>query len=124
MKKTVILNVMLTLVSFLNPAYGQMAAWVNNQGCYCGGYPAPPVSFISRGDGTLAERTASQDQMAYWNRYAAIYNPTSISAGYGAPGNGLNEVNTFITVAAAESIYGFDFQPSTYGVAIILLAER
>jgi hypothetical protein len=56
--------------------------------------------------------------MDYWNLYATIYSPVRTS-GYGAPGNGSNEVNTFITNAAAQSIYGYTMSPSLYGVAII-----
>ncbi|UCH21317.1 MAG: hypothetical protein JSU83_22930 [Deltaproteobacteria bacterium] len=118
MKKIILLIGTIIFASFLNLAYGQMADWVNNQGCYCGGYLTVPVTYLSRGDGTLDERTASRDQMDYWNLYATIYSPIRTS-GYGAPGNGSNEVNTFITNAAAQSIYGYTMNPSLYGVAII-----
>ena len=103
---------------FSSNLYAADGEWVNNQGCYCGGYPSTPVSMISKGSGTTAEREASQDQMEYWNLYAAIY-ATSLDTGLGAPGNGLNEINTFITSAQAQSIYGYTLGTSTYGVAII-----
>lgn len=100
-------------------AEAQLAEWVNNQGCYCGGYSSEIVHFISRGNGTLDERTASMDQMDYWNKYASIYNPMTLDTGFGAPRNGLNEVNTFITPSSAQSIYGYSMSPSLYGVAIL-----
>lgn len=94
------------------------SGWVNNQGCYCGTYNPYPVNYISRGCGTETERNVSRDQMSYWNRYSAIFTP-SVSTGLGAPGNGSNEVNTFITESDASSIYGYTMSPSLYGVAII-----
>ena len=110
-EKIILLIATLIFASFSNLAYGQMAAWVNNQGCYCGGYATPPVTYFSKGDGTLAEIRASRDQMNYWNLYATIYNPISDTiSGYGAPYNGYNEVNTLITSAAALDIYGIVFQ--------------
>jgi hypothetical protein len=94
------------------------SGWVNNQGCYCGTYNPYPVNYISRGCGTEAERNASRDQMSYWNLYSTIYTP-SVSTGLGAPGNGSNEVNTFITESDASTIYGYTMSSSLYGVAII-----
>lgn len=96
------------------------SGWVNHQGCYCGTYNPYPVDFISCGSGSTAERNASRDQMIYWNRYCTIYTP-SVDTGLGAPGNGLNEVNTFITSSDKVSIYGGNpMQPSLYGMAIII----
>lgn len=94
------------------------SGWVNSQGCYCGTYSTVPVDYISRGCGSAAHRNATQDQMSYWNRYAAIYTP-SVATGLGEPGNGRNEVNTFISASDAISNYGYSMDPSLYGVAII-----
>lgn len=94
------------------------SGWVNNQGCYCGTYASEPVSYISKGSGTTAERNASRDQMIYWNEYSTIYTP-SVGTGTGAPANGLNEVNTFISSTDAVSIYNYTMDPNLYGVAII-----
>ena len=94
------------------------SGWVNNEGCYCGTYNPYPVDYISRGCGTAAERNAARDQMSYWNLYSTIYTP-SVATGLGAPGNGSNEVNAFITESDASSIYGYTMSPSLYGVAII-----
>lgn len=96
------------------------SGWVNGQGCYCGTYNPYPVNYISRGNGTAAERNATRDQMNYWNLYSTIYTP-SVDTGLGAPGNGLNEVNTFITSSDKVSIYGgLPMQPDLYGMAIII----
>lgn len=94
------------------------SGWVNNEGCYCGTHNPYPVNYISRGCAAAAERNAARDQMSYWNLYSAIFTP-SVSTGLGAPGNGSNEVNTFITASDASSIYGYTMDPSLYGVAII-----
>lgn len=94
------------------------SGWVNNQGCYCGTYSTVPVDYISRGCGSAAHRNATQDQMSYWNRYSTIYT-TSVATGIGKPGNGSNEVNTFISASDAISNYGYSMDPSLYGVAII-----
>jgi hypothetical protein len=95
------------------------SGWVNSQGCYCGTHTPYPVDYISRGCGTEAERNASRDQMSYWNLYSTIYTP-SVATGLGAPGNGSNEVNTFISESDAGSIYGYTMSPTLYGVSIIL----
>ncbi len=94
------------------------SGWVNSQGCYCGTYNPAPVSYISKGCSTDADRNATRDQMSYWNLYSTIYTP-SVATGLGAPGNGSNEVNTFITGSDASSIYGYTMDPNLYGVAII-----
>lgn len=96
--------------------------WINDEeGCYCGTYPSgsTPVAFISKGSGSQAERNATRDQMNYWNLYSTIYTP-SVDAGLGAPGNGINEVNTFITKDQMTSIYNITFQTEVYGAAIII----
>lgn len=111
----------LILALVLTPVFRAALAdsgWVDNQGCYCGTYNPYPVDFISRGCGTEAERNATMDQLTYWNYYSTIYSP-SVQNGYGKPGNGANEVNTFITHSAASSNYGYVMSPTLYGVAII-----
>jgi hypothetical protein len=123
-KRIIALSGTLIYMSLPNFAHAQYAEWVNNQGCYCGGYSSVPISYISLGTGTVAERTASQDQMEYWNRYADIFSPVTLGTGLGAPGNGLNEVNTFISSSDALSIYGLSFDPFVYGVAIMQPLEN
>lgn len=106
-----------SLFIFSNFIYAQ-AAWVNNEGCYCGIHPLPPVRFECIGSGTNAERSWTAEQMEYWNSYADIFDPC-VDSGKGAPENGTNEVNTFITSADASSIYGVTLASNTYGMAII-----
>ncbi len=93
--------------------------WVNNQGCYCGKWSAETVSIISRGYGTVAERTASQDQVEYWNKYAGIYADFTLGTGLGAPNNDINEINTFISQAQALAIYSIAMGTDYYGMAVI-----
>jgi hypothetical protein len=97
--------------------------WIDNrEGCYCGNYPTSsiPVAFVSKGSGNEAERNTTRDQINYWNRYAAIYTP-SVETGTGAPDNGINEVNTFITSLDKVEIYGgLSMQPDLYGMAVII----
>ena len=47
MKKTILATAIciLGLGALSIPAYAQ-SGWVNYEGCYCGYYPSPPVSFV------------------------------------------------------------------------------
>lgn len=95
------------------------SGWVNNEGCYCGYYPTAPVAFISKGSGGYSEKQATLDQMTYWDQYASIFSG-STGYGLGAPNNGINEVNTFITAAEAGSKYGLIIDPTLYGYTVII----
>ena len=57
MKKTILATAIciLGLGALSIPAYAQ-SGWVNYEGCYCGYYPSPPVSFVSKGSGTYSEK--------------------------------------------------------------------
>jgi hypothetical protein len=121
MKKTILTAAycIFGLCVFSTPIYAQ-GGWVNYEGCYCGGYPYPPVSFVSKGSGAYSERSATLSQMNYWDKYADIFNG-STGYGLGSPHNGVNEVNTFITAAEAWSRYGItNFGPTTYGYTVII----
>lgn len=97
----------LYLCVFAGPACPQ-GAWVNYEGCYCGGYEKPPIEFACRGSGTELERSATAAQLDYWNEYAYIFTPC-LDSGPGSPNNGRNEINTFITNAEAARVYGYNF---------------
>ena len=124
MKKTILATAIciLGLGALSIPAYAQ-SGWVNYEGCYCGYYPSPPVSFVSKGSGTYSEKSATADQMTYWDKYANIFN-SSIGYGLGAPNNGINEVNTFITPAESWSIYGIPLGTGDYGYTVIIPGDN
>lgn len=119
MKKTILAAAICIfgLCVISTPVHAQNG-WVNSEGCYCGGYPSPPVSFVSKGSGSYGDKSATLAQMTYWDKYSNIFNG-STGYGLGAPNNGINEVNTFITAAEASSIYGISMGPGDYGYTVI-----
>ena len=98
----------------------QESQWVNNEGCYVGGL-LNSVPVVVTGNGTLAERQAARDQLNYWNQYVSIFSTTNINAGAGAPNNGINEINTFLSSQEQLDNYGFILGTDVLGMAVIRL---
>lgn len=118
MKKAILVSgvCVIGLVAFSGIVHAQGAV-INQEGCYCGRHPWPPVAYEVKGSGSYLERAETLAQMDYWNRYANIFDPC-LESGTGAPNNGINEVSTFITAANAWSSYGVNFDSNDYGIAI------
>jgi hypothetical protein len=118
MKKTIVIAgvCIFSPVVLSNLVYAQ-GAWINGEGCYCGIHPWTPVTYECKGSGSLLEKAETLAQAEYWNRYAGIFDPC-VDTGMGAPENGRNEVNTFITPTQARNTYGMVLDSDTYGVML------
>lgn len=97
------------------------AGWPNGQGCWCGYMSAIPRNWTIRGKSSSASmKQAASDAIQQWNRYSGPISNVTIdsSSSLGVPGNGINEVNVFISQVEAKSIYGFALDSGTFGASI------
>lgn len=126
MRKSPILPVLaLSFLAVLSsgPASAQSsgaARWVDNEGCWCGFQTGIVRSYVVRGvQSTAAHKQAAADVLEEWNRFAKLFN-VSIdgSSSLGSAGNGVNEVNVFISSSDSVARYGIELEPSIFGVAV------
>jgi PKD repeat protein len=96
------------------------ARWIENEGCWCGYQTGLVRDYWVRGRGsTAADKQATADMLAEWNRYANLFNVRIDSSSTLGSQNGVNEVNTFISSAEANAQYGFTMEPGLFGRAVI-----
>ncbi|MBI2569244.1 MAG: hypothetical protein HYV63_19675 [Candidatus Schekmanbacteria bacterium] len=81
-----------------------------------------PASYVIKGkNASPADREAARDMVDYWDTFVNLYSSSvDNSDTLGAPGNGTNEVNVFISSADSTSIYGISMSSDTYGVAALV----
>lgn len=105
------------------PLYAQAsanAAWVGNEGCWCGYQTGIVRDYWVRGRGaTTADKQATADMLVEWNRHVNLFNVRIDSGSTLGEQNGLNEVNTFISSAEAYAQYGFTMEPGLFGRAVM-----
>ena len=96
------------------------ARWVDNEGCWCGYQTGVVRDYWVRGrNASAAEKQATADMLAEWNRYVNLFNVRIDSGSTLGSNNGVNEVNTYITSAEAKAQYGFSMEPGLFGRAVM-----
>ncbi len=96
------------------------AGWVEQEGCWCGYQTGVPRDYWVRGRGaSAAEKQATADMLAEWNRHVGLFNVRVDSSSALGSRNGVNEVNTYITSAEANLQYGFTMEPGLFGRAVM-----
>ena len=98
------------------------SGWPNGEGCWCGYGTGMPRSLVIRGkSSTAAMKQAAADAINQWNRYAKVLNVTvDTTETLGKLGNGVDEVNVFISPADSLAVYGMAMVPGLLGVAMIV----
>ena len=98
------------------------SGWPNGEGCWCGYGTGMPRSLVIRGQSsTAAMKQAAADAINQWNRYAKVLNVTvDTTESVGKLGNGVDEVNVFISPADSLAVYGMAMVPGLLGVAMIV----
>lgn len=96
------------------------ASWVDNEGCWCGYQTGIVRDYWVRGrNASSAEKQATADMLAEWNRYVNLFNVRIDSGSTLGSHNGLNEVNTFIASDESYAQYGFKMEPGLFGRAVM-----
>ena len=97
------------------------SGWPNREGCWCGYETGMPRSLVIRGKSSTASmKQAAADAINQWNRYAKVLDVTvDTTETLGKPGNGVDEVNVFISYQDAIAVYGMALESGMFGVAMI-----
>ena len=96
------------------------ARWVDGEGCWCGYQTGIVRDYWVRGrNASAAEKQATADMLAEWNRYVSLFNVRIDSGSALGSHNGLNEVNTYITSDESHAQYGFKMEPGLFGRAVM-----
>ncbi len=105
------------------PVFAQASAnarWVDDEGCWCGYQTGIVRDYWVRGrNASAAEKQATADMLVEWNRYVNLFNVRIDSSSTLGSRNGINEVNTFISPAESDALYGFEMEPGLFGRAVM-----
>ena len=96
------------------------SGWVNREGCWCGYETGMPRDLVIRGKSSTASmKQAAADAINQWNRYAKVLDVTvDTTETLGKLGNGVDEVNVFISPADSLTVYGTSLEPGVFGVSV------
>ena len=97
------------------------SGWPNGEGCWCGYGTGMPRNLVIRGKpSTAAMKQAAADAINQWNRYAKVLDVTvDTTETLGKLGNGVDEVNVFISRADSFDVYGMELESGVLGVSVM-----
>jgi len=125
MKPFIVSGAVLTAVLLSDqPAASQAsgnAGHPGSEGCWCGFQTQIPRPYVVKGSGSAADKQAAADMLDEWNRFVRLFTvQIDGSSSLGGSGNGINELNVFISSQEASAIYGFTMEPGLFGRAVNL----